>query len=231
MIRRSSREYIINLINENPDWNVLDLASGADGFKVAKVFADIVDYKEYYPDNRFVQTEASETPFEDGEFDFVIATHIAEHVVDPIKFCKEMARISKRGYLETPLPFFDNIVLGNSNPLPHGHAWWVTFDDDRHGIVFKPRVSLVEEMITPFQNGSLAPFFNDSMVTRLYWESSFRIFMEDPVFSHIQGNSTSKTVIDLRGQDLQKLYKWKLGRTVSVLLPSDFKDWELQWKK
>ena len=211
MIRRSSREYVINLIKENPDWNVLDLGTGKDGFKVAKVFADIMDYKEYYPENRFVQTEASDTPFEDKEFDFVVATHVAEHVVDPVNFCKELTRISKRGYLETPAPFFDNITFGNSNPLPHGHVWWVTFDDDKQEIVFKPRVSILEEMITPSDTTFLVTFFEDSMVTRLYWEDSIEVSVKDPVFYYVSGNSTPKTIVNLTGKDIPNLKKWRVG--------------------
>ena len=211
MIRRSSREHVIGMIKENPDWNVLDLGAGRDGFKVANVFADIMDYDEIYPDYRFVQTEASETPFEDKEFDFVVCTHVAEHVVDPIKFCKELARISKRGYLETPAPFFDNLVFGNSNPLPHGHVWWVTFDDDKMEMIFKPRIAILEEMIRPEDTTFLVTFFEDSMVTRLYWEDSIEVSVKDPVFYYVSGNSTPKKVVDLTGKDIPSLRKWRMG--------------------
>ena len=54
----------------------------------------------YYSGDRF--------PFEDGEFDYVIASHVLEHVPNPEIFMSEIYRVSKgRGYLEFPLPPYD----------------------------------------------------------------------------------------------------------------------------
>jgi len=41
-------------------------------------------------------------PFEDNEFDYVICSHVIEHVVDVESFCSELFRVSSRGYLEYP---------------------------------------------------------------------------------------------------------------------------------
>src|SRR5690242_1222787 len=41
-------------------------------------------------------------PFQDQAFDYVIASHIIEHMDDPVKFCQELMRVSKRGYIESP---------------------------------------------------------------------------------------------------------------------------------
>ncbi len=43
-------------------------------------------------------------PFDDGQFDYVICSHVIEHVENPINFLSEINRISSgRGYLEYPL--------------------------------------------------------------------------------------------------------------------------------
>jgi len=43
-------------------------------------------------------------PFWDGEFDYVICSHVIEHVSDPASFLDEVFRVGKgRGYLEYPL--------------------------------------------------------------------------------------------------------------------------------
>ena len=39
----------------------------------------------------------------------MIASHIAEHVDDPDAFCRELARASKAGYIETPSPRADEV--------------------------------------------------------------------------------------------------------------------------
>lgn len=41
-------------------------------------------------------------PFETNAFDYSIASHVLEHVNDPIAFCKELERVSHKGYIEFP---------------------------------------------------------------------------------------------------------------------------------
>lgn len=47
-------------------------------------------------------------PFEDGQFDYVIASHVLEHVQNPEVFMSEVYRVGKGcGYVEFPLPPYD----------------------------------------------------------------------------------------------------------------------------
>ena len=73
--------------------------------------------------------DALSTPFTNKEFDFVIASHVAEHIDDPRKFCNELIRISKRGYIETPGPITELLLPANS------HKWIVR--KSGNGLVFK----------------------------------------------------------------------------------------------
>ena len=41
-------------------------------------------------------------PFPDKSFDFVICSHLLEDVRDPIAVCRELCRIGRTGYIETP---------------------------------------------------------------------------------------------------------------------------------
>lgn len=73
------------------------------------------------PREKFIQADVSKgIPLPDKSCDMVIASHIAEHMDDPIKFCEEMSRVGKAGYIETP-----GIVqeLVNNKPI---HKWYVT---------------------------------------------------------------------------------------------------------
>ena len=48
-------------------------------------------------------------PFEDNEFDYVICSHVLEHVDDLRHFLAELFRITKRGYIEFPTILYDYI--------------------------------------------------------------------------------------------------------------------------
>lgn len=46
-------------------------------------------------------------PFQENEFDYVICSHVIEHVEDVEYFLNEMFRIAKRGYIEYPTILFE----------------------------------------------------------------------------------------------------------------------------
>lgn len=46
-------------------------------------------------------------PFVDGEFDYVICSHVIEHVEDVEAFCAEMFRVGRRGYIEYPTIYYE----------------------------------------------------------------------------------------------------------------------------
>lgn len=108
-------------------WRVLDVGSGQSPHPRADVLL------EKFPDDnvhragdaidradpRLVIGDALAMPFADGEFDYVIASHIAEHVQDPAAFCREVARVGTRGYIETP-GWLGDILLRESF-----HVWRV----------------------------------------------------------------------------------------------------------
>lgn len=48
-------------------------------------------------------------PFDDNSFDYVICSHVIEHVEDVEAFCSEMFRVAKRGYLEYPTIYYEYI--------------------------------------------------------------------------------------------------------------------------
>jgi glycosyltransferase involved in cell wall biosynthesis len=58
-------------------------------------------------DRPFVICDANALPFRDGSIDFVIASHIAEHIPEPEGFCGELSRAAVAGYIETPSPVAD----------------------------------------------------------------------------------------------------------------------------
>jgi len=66
---------------------------------------------------RFVNSDISETPFADKEFDTAYCHHVIEYVDDPIKACREIQRIAKKGVFFAPSAFAE-IAFGR----PY-HKW------------------------------------------------------------------------------------------------------------
>lgn len=133
------------LVRIDPDWRVLDVGSGENPHPRADVildrFPDDAFHRAGQPldkgDPRLVIGDALSMPFPDGSFDYAIASHVAEHVDDPARFCAELLRVAKAGYIETPGWIWDQVI---QEPF---HVWSVVrtgrglrFARVRHGSRF-----------------------------------------------------------------------------------------------
>ena len=108
-------------------WRVLDIGSGHNPHRRA----DILLEKNINPsiersgsiavrDKRpFVIGDAQYLPFKDLCFNYVIASQVAEHILNPMAFCKEIQRVASRGYIECP-GLLGELLLGE--PF---HSWVV----------------------------------------------------------------------------------------------------------
>lgn len=124
--------YQINYVNFSIKLGekVLDIGSGGYPFPLATHLADLYEgstthrAEELKRDNRpLTCCSVEQTPFQDKEFDFVYCSHVLEHVSDPAKACREIMRIGKRGYIETPSKLSD--VMFNFTKLHDHHKWHV----------------------------------------------------------------------------------------------------------
>jgi SAM-dependent methyltransferase len=65
-------------------------------------------------------------PFKDKTFDYVYASHVLEHTHRPEAACKELMRIARAGYIETPSPFYEQgYNYPNSQRGWPFHRWFV----------------------------------------------------------------------------------------------------------
>jgi hypothetical protein len=58
-------------------------------------------------DKPVVKYQGGRFPFADKEFDYVICSHVLEHVEDVDAFAAELTRVARRGYLEFPTVYYD----------------------------------------------------------------------------------------------------------------------------
>ena len=166
MLKRTSITHVNNVLEKNLNWKIIDIGCGYRAHKNASVIADIQDFSNYYKERRFVQIQGKNLPFKDKEFDFVIASHVIEHVDDFEFFIKELERISSKGYIELPSRMGDNLVFENERD----HIWWFYFDDVTNKLVVSKKNQLIEPFITVSTAKLFEEAFRESLVIELAWE-------------------------------------------------------------
>ena len=167
MIKRSSKEYIQSLLSKNKHWKILDIGCGYSANEFANTICDIQDLSEFYNDKNFIKLENKKLPFKDNDFDFVIASHVLEHVEDPKFFIAELERISKKGYIELPTKLEDNLVFENKKD----HLWHMDFDDDNLRLLISKKIQFFEPILTVSALQNFRDNFKNSLVIELYWEN------------------------------------------------------------
>ena len=168
MIRRSSKQYIDKLLKNNLNWKILDVGCGYTAHENATVICDVQDLASFYKDKNFVKLDGNVLPFKDNEFDFVIASHVIEHVKDVKTFINELSRISSKGYIELPTILEDNLVFENKKD----HIWHMEFDDVDNKLNISEKIQYLEPMITVSTSKKFSKIFRQSLVLELYWEDN-----------------------------------------------------------
>ena len=153
MIKRSSKQFINNLLEKNPNWKVLDIGCGYTAHNKATVICDIQDLSNFYKDKKFVKLNENVLPFENKEFDFVIASHVIEHVKDVKFFIKELERVSTKGYIELPTILEDNLVFENKKD----HLWHMEFDDIKNQLLVSKKILRIFNYIISFLPNRSSP--------------------------------------------------------------------------
>ena len=167
MIKRSSKKFIDETLSSNSGWNILDIGCGYNANKFANVICDVQDLSNHYQNKKFTKLIEKKLPFKDKEFDFVVASHVMEHVEDVEFFIKELERISKQGYIELPTMLEDNLVFENKND----HLWHMDFDDVGNKLLISKKVQYFEPVLTVASIKRLNEIFRKSLVLELLWKN------------------------------------------------------------
>ena len=168
MIKRTSKKYIEKFLSNNSDYNILDIGCGYNANKYANVICDVQDLSNHYRDKRFVKLNEKKLPFKDKEFDFVVASHVMEHVEDVEFFIKELERVSKKGYIELPTMLEDNLVFENKKD----HLWHMDFDDVENKLLISKKIQYFEPILTVSTIKKLDEIFRKSLILELFWEDT-----------------------------------------------------------
>ncbi len=194
MLKRTSINSINKKLKENSSWNVLDIGCGYTANKHANTVADIKDLSTFYKDKKFIKITNKKLPFRDNEFDFVITSHVIEHVEDFQFFISEIERISKQGYIELPTRLGDNIVFENLND----HIWWFKYDDELNSFIVSKKNQILEPFASVSTAKKLESIFRESLIMEIYWK--------DKVNYKIDSNLELKLIDKINFSTLIKKY-------------------------
>ena len=137
-----------------PGWRVLDVGSGDRPFPKATMLVDRlparrVTFRGEIAENpsgtivrhgkQFREGDLEALPFDANSFDFVYASHVIEHVVNPAQAIRELERVAPRGYIECPRAWFEFL---DGNPF---HRWLINLVDGK--LHFHPKTAVEEEFI------------------------------------------------------------------------------------
>ena len=167
MLKRTTKKFVENYLSQKKDWKILDIGCGYTANKYSNHVADTQDFSDLYKGKKFTLIKDKKLPFADKEFNFVIASHVLEHVENIDFFIKELERVSYGGYIEVPTRLEDNLVDVNEK----AHIWWINFDDVNHTLSIIKRKQIIEPFLSVSTVQNIRKFFRDSLVTEIFWES------------------------------------------------------------
>ncbi|MCG3164377.1 MAG: hypothetical protein POELPBGB_00131 [Bacteroidia bacterium] len=78
-------------------------------FNDAEWFAQSGNIKPDFKGKPVIYYEGGKFPFKDKEFDYVICSHVLEHVSNIDEFTSELKRVAQSGYIEFPTIYYDYI--------------------------------------------------------------------------------------------------------------------------
>ena len=129
---------------------ILEIGPGKVPFPVANIF---IGYNESIKNYIDLDIDENVLPFEDKEVDFIYCRHVLEDIQNPNFALKEIMRVSKSFYIETPSPLVEitkNIDGHNGTELYCGyihHRYIIWYDIDENTIHFLPKYGFIENLL------------------------------------------------------------------------------------
>jgi ubiquinone/menaquinone biosynthesis C-methylase UbiE len=175
LLKRTSLKSINKKLKDNPNWNILDIGCGYTANQFAKTVADVQDLSGFYKNKKFVRIKDKRLPFKDNEFDFVISSHVIEHVEDFKFFISEIERVTVQGYIELPTRLGDNIVFENLKD----HIWWFKYDDELNLLLVSKKNQILEPFATVSTAKKLETIFRESLVMEIFWKDKIDYILNE----------------------------------------------------
>lgn len=165
-----------------PGKRVLDVGAGYAPWSRA---TDLLDIRKWNPsETRPVHLADIDTdllPFPDQHIDFLYARHTLEDLHNPLLLCREINRVAKAGYIETPSPaceFCRGVDAGKPRYRGYIHHRWFIWHEQQT-LFFLPKYPAVEYIdLGPDMENRLVDVLNNHPIawnTYFSWTGSFNI--------------------------------------------------------
>jgi Methyltransferase domain len=111
-------------------------------------------------------------PYADKSVDFIYCRHTLEDIYNPFWLCREMQRVAKAGYIETPSPLSEVCrgIDGGSPPwrgyVHHRYLVW----EDEGTLNFLPKYPLIDYLDFGQEEAEIIDLLNTSP---MYWNTHF----------------------------------------------------------
>jgi len=145
---KENLQYIESLVKDGA--KVLEIGPGFEPFSKATEFCGWTTEEQGRLQNYKIADASSEMlPYKDKEFDFVYCRHVIEDLWNPVNALKEISRIAKEGYIETPSALCEMTkdVDGGTN-IPYrgyNHHRYIVWNDNQV-LNILPKFPLVEHI-------------------------------------------------------------------------------------
>jgi SAM-dependent methyltransferase len=160
-------------------------------------------------DRPVIVADVERLPFKDRSFDYVICSHLIEHIPNVEQAFSELVRIARSGYIETPSIYAERIVGKHDI-----HLWYVYYDGNQ---LFLNRKT--SENISPYS----IPEVYDYLFSDIFWTFPNLFFVR----YEWSGNIDYKIISDEEMKEKYAQYAGFIDRTIG---PTDvFEPWRLRF--
>ncbi|PIT73904.1 methyltransferase domain-containing protein [Limnohabitans sp. G3-2] len=165
---------------------VLDVGSGGNPHPRADVLIDRLIGAEHRGgdpmriDRPAIIGDATSLPFKDKSFDYVIASHVLEHMPDPGKFISELQRVAKAGYIETPNFICERLLPSHAHCLEVALCNNKLLINKKKSYLLDPYISNLNYLGSNKRWGEL--YFDDPDLfhVRYFWEGKIDYEITNP---------------------------------------------------
>jgi SAM-dependent methyltransferase len=151
-------------------------------------------------DRPIFNADVEDMPFQDKVFDYVVCSHLLEHVVDPQAAIEEIIRVGKAGYIELPYVGYQKIIDYCS------HLWFCDLREDRLILTAKSGAYFdddIERLIKkPAVTGAVQKALRrttDDYIIKLYWHDTINFevngIADEDLINAISKNNTEHNAL------------------------------------
>jgi len=156
--------------------NILEIGPGYVPFSLA---TKSVGFNEKISDFIELDIDTNLLPYENNEIDFVYSRHVMEDIQNPDFALREIFRVSKSGYIETPSPLIEITKGVDGSPLTDKycgyihHRYIVWSDIQKNEIYFLPKYSCILDHMLNIPHDVKSHLYNLINNYPVYWNNYF----------------------------------------------------------